>query len=320
MDPKNPRIVFAATWQLQIHPWFSEGGGPGSGIFMSRDGGTTWRRLEGHGLPAGPMGRITIDIAPSSTNRVYALIETASPGNLWRSDDGGENWVIASRDANINRRARYFGRLGVSPDNPNDVYFLAQAFYRSLDGGATTKIIPENFPDHHDIWFDPTNANRILVANDRYVNISTNHGISWFHVSLPNAQINRVAVDRRNPYYVYGSRQDGPSYRGPSNSLIQSSGVPSLPDGTGIIPPDMWVWTIGAESGWVFPDPFDDNIVWASSANNVQHMDMRTGLSLGTGPWPAGRGGWWWWWWTRRDCRRPPLPPELDHPAGDVSA
>ena len=291
VDPKNPQVVFAATWQLQIHPWFSEGGGPGSGIYMSRDGGTTWRRLEGHGLPTGPMGRITIGIAPSNTNRVYALIETAPPGNLWRSDDGGENWTVASRNPDINRRARYFGRLGVSPDNPNDVYFLAQAFYRSLDGGATTKVIRENFPDHHDIWFDPTNANRILVANDRYVNISTNHGTSWFHVSLPNAQINRVAVDRRNPYYVYGSRQDGPSYRGPSNSLIESSGVPSLPDGTGIIPPDMWIWTIGAESGWVFPDPFDDNIVWASSSNNVQHMDMRTGLSLGTGPWPAGRGG-----------------------------
>ena len=215
VDPKNPQIVFAATWQLQIHPWFSEAGGPGSGIYMSRDGGTTWRRLEGHGLPTGPMGRITIDIAPSNTKRVYALIETPPPGNLWRSDDGGENWTVASRDADINRRARYFGRLGVSPDNQDDVYFLAQAFYRSLDGGATTKIIPENFPDHHDIWFDPTNANRILVANDRYVNISTNHGNSWFHVSLPNAQINRVAVDRRNPYNVYGSRQDGPSYRGP---------------------------------------------------------------------------------------------------------
>lgn len=291
VDPKNPQVVFAATWQLVVHPWYSENGGPGSGIWQSRDGGSTWHRLQGHGLPHSPLGRITIGIAPSNPQRVYALMETADQGNLWRSDDGGANWVVASKDAAINRRARYFGRLGVSPDNPDDVYFLAQAFYHSLDGGKTTTIIPQNFPDHHDIWFDPTDARRILVANDRYVNISTDHGKSWFHVNLPNAQVNRVAVDRRNPYNVYGSRQDGPAYRGPGNSLVQSTGVPSLPEGTGIIPADAWVWTIGAESGFTMPDEADDNIVWASSSNNVQHVDMRTGLSLGTGPWPSGRGG-----------------------------
>src|SRR5204863_3565301 len=98
--------------------------------------------------------------------------------------------------------ARYFSRMGVLPDNPNEVYFLAQSLYLSVDGGATTRLVPENFPDHHDIWFDPLNPNRILLANDRYVNISTTRGRGWFHVSLPNAQINRVAVDRRIPYNV----------------------------------------------------------------------------------------------------------------------
>jgi photosystem II stability/assembly factor-like uncharacterized protein len=293
VDPVNPRILFAATWQLAIHPWTSENGGPGSGIYTSTDGGTTWKRLVGHGLPGGPLGRITIAIAPSRTKRVYALIETADPGNLWRSDDGGDHWSIASRDPAINRRARYFSRLGVLPDNPDEVYLLAQAVYLSHDGGATTTIIPELFPDHHDIWFDPLNANRIIVANDRYVNISTTRGRAWYHASLPNAQINRVAVDHRVPYNVYGSRQDGPSYRGPSNSLVQGTGVPALESGTGIIPPDSWIWTIGSESGWTMPDRADENIVWASSGNNVQHIDMRTGAMLGSGPWPrpAGEAG-----------------------------
>ena len=112
-------------------------------------------------------------------------------------------------------------------------------------------ILPELFPDHHNIWFDPLNANRVLIANDRYVNISTTHGRSWIHTNLPNAQVNRVAVDRRVPYNVFGSRQDGPAYRGPSNSLIASTGggAGQLPNGTGLIAPDFWLWTIGAESG-----------------------------------------------------------------------
>lgn len=292
IDPSNPRTIFASTWQLDVHPWFSESGGPGSGIFVSHDDGTTWTRLEGHGLPASPLGRISLAIAPSNPKIVYALIETAAEGNLWRSDDGGVNWRIASRDANINRRARYFSMIGVEPDNPNELFVGAQALYHSTDGGATFTVIPANFPDHHNIWFDPTNANRIILANDRYVNISITRGRSWLHVNLPNAQVNRVFTDRRMPYNVYGSRQDGPAYRGPSNSLIEGSGVPAAPDGTGLIPPDAWVWTIGAESGFVIPDRADDNIVWVSSSNNVQHIDMRTGMMLGTGPFPGrGEGG-----------------------------
>ncbi len=285
MDPTNPSILFAATWQLTIHPWTSESGGPGSGIYVSRDGGSTWSHLTGHGLPVSPLGRIALAIAPSNPKRVYALIETAAPGNLWRSDDGGVNWSIASHDPNINRRARYFSRIGVSPDNPNEVYFLAQGLYRSLDGGASTKIIPELFPDHHDIWFDQLNPNRIIIANDRYVNITTTRGRGWLHANLPNAQVNRVAVDRRIPYNVYGSRQDGPAYRGPSNSLAQSTGVGDADEGIGLIAPDFWEWTIGAESGWAIPDRGNDDIIWVSSGSNVQHVDMRTGKMQGTGPW-----------------------------------
>lgn len=292
IDPVNPRVIFAATWQLAIHPWTSENGGPGSGIHVSRDGGTTWRRLEGRGLPPSPLGRITIGMAQVNTRRIYALIEAPdSLGKLWRSDDGGENWRVASRNTAINRRARYFGRMGVAPDNPDELFFLAQSVYHSTDGGATVAMLTEVFPDHHDIWFDPTAPDRVLLANDRYVNISYNRGRTWYHAPLPNAQVNRVAVDRRIPYSVYGSRQDGPSYRGPSNSLLESTGAPSLPDGTGIIPPDMWVWAIGAESGWTIPDPADDNIVWATSASNVQRVDMRTMMLLPTNPWPAAAGG-----------------------------
>lgn len=293
IDPTNPRIVFAATWQLAIYPWHSENGGPGSALHVSRDGGTTWARLAGHGLPDGPVGRSSIVVSPSNPKRIYALIEAAADkGNLWMSNDGGTTWTVVSRDPSINRRARYFGRLGVHPRNPDELYFLAQSVYKSVDRGATTSVIAAVFPDSHDIWFDPLDENRVIIANDRYVNISNTRGGSWFRVPLPIAQLNRVAVDRRFPYNVYASRQDGPAYRGPSNSLLNATGVgDTAGSGTGIIPPDFWVWTIGAESGWTMPAATDHNLVWATSSSNVQQVDMRTGRSVGTSPFPPGQGG-----------------------------
>ena len=291
IDPVDPRNVFAATWQLMIHPWFSESGGPGSGLHVSRDGGTTWTHLTGRGLPSPPLGRSGIVISPSNPKRIYALIENEGEGNLWRSDDGGENWTVGSRDPAINNRARYFSRLGVSPDNQDEVYFLAQSVHHSLDAGATITTGVEMFPDSHDIWFDPLDGNRVIIASDRYVNISTTRGRSWFHIPLPASQVNRVATDRRFPYNVYGSRQDGPAYRGPSNSLLRGMTGGGGGSGSGLIPPDFWIWTIGFESGWVMPDRRDDNIIWASGSSNVEHIDMRTGILQGTTPFPRRQGG-----------------------------
>jgi photosystem II stability/assembly factor-like uncharacterized protein len=278
MDPSNPRILFAATWQLIIRPWGRESGGPGSGLHMSRDGGTTWQRLTGRGLPDSPLGRIGLAIAPSNANRVYALIETAAgKGVLWRSDNRGENWTLVSRDATLNRRPHYYSRMAVLPDNPNEVYFLTQLeLTTSIDGGATSRPVREVWPDNHDMWIDPRNPNRLVVANDRYVNISTNRGASWMRAALPIAQLYHVATDNRIPYYVFGNRQDGPAHRGPSNSL----------NGTQILPGD-WTWTGGSESGFTYADPADPNMVWTSGqAGFLQHFDLRTGLARDVNPWP----------------------------------
>jgi photosystem II stability/assembly factor-like uncharacterized protein len=281
MDPHNPRILLAGMWQLVIHGWGRESGGPGSSLFMSRDGGTTWKRLTGHGLPDPPMGRIGLAIAPSNSSRVYALIETADKGVLWRSDDGGDNWTLVSRDATLNRRPHYYSRMAVLPDNQNEVYFLTQLpLHMSIDGGATSREVTEVWPDNHDMWIDPLNANRLVVANDRYVNVSTNRGQSWLRAGLPIAQMYHVSTDNRVPYYVYGNRQDGPAHRGPSNSL----------NGTQILPGD-WTWTGGSESGFTYPDPADPNMVWTTGqAGFLQHFDLRTGYARNVNPWPEG--GW----------------------------
>jgi photosystem II stability/assembly factor-like uncharacterized protein len=281
MDPSNPKTLFAAMWQLTIYPWYSEAGGPSSGMYMSRDGGTTWTHLTGHGLPSAPLGRIALAIAPSNPKRIYALIETVDQGNLWRSDDGGENWALVSRNPAINLRARYFSHVGVLPDNPDEVYFLAARLFLSLDGGPMVRTVEEVYPDQHDIWFDPLNPNRIVVANDRYVNISTTRGRSWFRAQLPIATMYHVTTDRRIPYNVFGNRQDGPGVRGPSNSLIN----------TGQILSDMWELVGMTETGWSIPDPEDDNIVWASDASHIEQFDLRTRNTRVVSPWPPRGGG-----------------------------
>ncbi len=281
MDPNNPRILFAGMWQVELRPWNLNSGGPGSGLYVSSDGGTTWKHLTGHGLPESPLGRIGVAIAPSNSNRVYALIETDDKGVLWRSDDGGENWTMINRDRTLNRRPHYYSRMAVLPDNPNEVYFLTQLeLHVSTDGGRTTSEVRAVWPDNHEMWIDPLNPSRLIVANDRYVNISSNRGQSWMRAGLPNAQMYHVATDDRIPYYVYGNRQDGPAHRGPSNSLAA----------TQILPGD-WQWSGGSESGFTYPDPADPNFVWTSGqAGFLQHLDMRTGQARSVNPAPGG--GW----------------------------
>jgi len=280
IDPSNPKTLFAAMWQFTIYPWYAESGGPGSGIHVSRDGGTTWTAATGNGLPAPPLGRIGLGIAPSNPKRIYATIETADQGNLWRSDDGGTQWKLVSRDRAINNRARYFSRLGVVPDNPDEVYFLTQRLMRSIDGGATVAAVPEVYPDQHDIWIDPGNADRQIVANDRYVNISLNRGRSWFRAGLPIAQMYRVAADQQVPYNVFGARQDGPSYRGPSNSLLI----------TGQIPADLWEYAGWNESGYVIPDRDEEHILWVSDNRHVERYNTRVRSTRDANPWVAQRG------------------------------
>jgi photosystem II stability/assembly factor-like uncharacterized protein len=269
MDPNNPRILFAGMWQLEIHTYGRTSGGPGSGLFKSTDGGVTWKRLEGHGLPHAPVGRIAVRVAPKDSNRVYALIETGDgvpwngkptqSGQLWRSDDGGENWQLINSDRQIRGRTHYYTREEISPDNENEVYFFTSAFSRTLDGGHTLTNMPATpGGDNHEMWIDPTNGDRMAVVNDGGVSISVNRGHSWSRIQLPIAQIYHVTLDDQIPYFVYGNRQDGPSFRGPSNSL-QFGGF-----GGSQISRSVWHPVAGSESGFATPDPVDNNIIWSS--------------------------------------------------------
>jgi photosystem II stability/assembly factor-like uncharacterized protein len=297
MDPNNSRILFAGMWQIAIHTWGRTSGGPGSGLFKSTDGGVTWKRLEGHGLPHSPVGRIAVRVARKDSNRVYAEIETGdgvpqpnSPGQLgqlWRSDDGGETWEMVNSDRQIRGRTHYYTRTEIAPDNENEVFFFSASFSRSLDGGKTLTKMPSNpGGDNHEMWIDPTDSDRMAVVNDGGVNISVNRGHSWNHVNLPIAQIYHVTVDDQIPYFVYGNRQDGPSWRGPSNSL-QFGG----PDGNNI-PRGAWHPVAGGESGFAMPDPVDNNIIWSTGTGSgsiggtVTRFDERTHQDREVEVWP----------------------------------
>lgn len=309
MDPNNPRILIAGMWQLEIHTWGRTSGGPGSGLFLSKDGGESWKRLEGSGLPKLPVGKVAVGIAPSISNRFYALIETADgvpskegekveSGELWRSDDGGGSWKLMSHDRNLAGRTHYYSRFAIAPDDENEVFFLTAGFSYTLDGGETIKD-PTGAEiaggDNHDMWIDPNDSSRRMVAHDGGLSISMNRGRSWNRIELPIAQMYHVAVDNDVPYNVYGNRQDGPSTRGPSNSLL-SAGFGG--EGPGPIPRSLWHSVGGGESGFAIPDPVDSDIVWATASGLgsvggiVDRFNEKTRHVHRVEIWPDNTVGW----------------------------
>ena len=273
MDPNNPRILFAGTWQIALRTWTRTSGGPGSAIWMSRDAGETWTRLEGNGLPTKDIGKIALCMSADDSSRIYALIETGDGvpweggetdgGELWRSDDGGSNWQLTSHNREFAGRTAYYTRCEVAPDNADEAYFIAAAYSTTVDGGLTSTaagfLEGPNW-DHHDMWIDPLNPDRQIVSGDGGISLSENRGATWFRMQIPVAQMYHVTVDNAIPYNVMGNRQDGPSARGPSNA--RSGGL----FGPGRIPRGLWHTVGGGESGFATPDPTDPNIVWSSAS------------------------------------------------------
>lgn len=300
MDPNNPRVLFAGLWTVVFNTWGRESGGPGSGIYMSRDGGDTWTKLEGRGLPTLPVGKIDVCMSQADSRRVYALIETGDgvpwhgqeteDGELWRSDNGGTDWEVVNFSRDLGGRTGYYNNCRVFPDDENEVFFLTAGLSRSYDGGLT--YINHEGPqrpggDYHDLWIDPDNADRLIIGNDQGVHISNNRGETYHRVELPISQMYHVTVDNAIPYNVLGNRQDGPSYRGPSNTLYGAT-----------IPRGDWHAVGGGESGFASPDPTNPDIVWSSASGSgarggiVVRYDDRTRQFRNVEVWPESTGGW----------------------------
>jgi photosystem II stability/assembly factor-like uncharacterized protein len=272
MDPHNSHTLFAGMWQVEMHTWGEFSGGTASGIYVSRDGGTKWTHIEEHGLPHAPLGKIDVAIAPTNSNRVYALIQTKDQGSLWRSDDAGEHWKAVNYQRALIGRAGYYIRLAVSPASDNEVLVANSSFHQSLDGGENFKEVPWG-GDTHDIWFDPTNADRFVITDDAGMNITSVHGRGFHRVQLPIGQMYHVDVDNQVPYYFYSNMQDDGNMRGPS--------VPIDSRETG------WDHAMGGcESGFTVPDLTDANIVWATCyGNKVTRWDGRHKHARSVSPW-----------------------------------
>ncbi len=235
-------------------------------------------------MPEGIWGKVCVAVAPSDGRRVYALIE-ADKGGLFRSDDGGDTWDLVNDSHALRQRAWYFSTLTVHPKNADVVWFPQVPLLKTIDGGKTfQRVEGPHHGDHHDIWFDPKDPNRIIDSNDGGVDVSTNGGETWYAPPLPIAQFYHVAADNRVPYYVSGCMQDIGSAEGPSNSL----------KGVGIRLAD-WFDVGGGEAGFTAPDPADPDIVYAGEYGGyISRYDHRTRQARNVSIYPfdtSGHGG-----------------------------
>jgi photosystem II stability/assembly factor-like uncharacterized protein len=280
-DPNNPNVLFAALYEVQRTPWSLNSGGPGSGLYRSTDGGITWKHLEGHGLPSGIMGRIGVSVSGGDSNRVYALIEAKDSSGLYRSDDGGDSWTNVNTDQRLTQRAWYFSHIFADPKSTDTVYMLNTGLFRSRDGGRSLELLPAPHGDHHGLWIDPFNPERIINSNDGGATITTDGGKSWTtQYNQPTAQFYHVATDNQFLYHVYGAQQD--------NSTVS---IASRAD-DGYIGRQHWYDVGGGESGYVVPDPRDANVVYAGAGQGLlTRWDKRTSQEQDITVWPLDNSG-----------------------------
>ncbi len=279
IDPHNPRVVFAAFWQVARMPWRLDSGGPGSGLYRSTDGGTTRTRLE-TGLPKGTLGKIGVSPSAAQRDLVYAIVE-AEDGGVFRSTDGGDSWRRVNDDRALRQRAWYYTHVIADPIDAETVYVMNVGFHKSIDGGRSFSTIRVPHVDNHDLWIDPVDNRRMANANDGGANVSFDGGASWStQTNQPTAQFYRVTVDNRHPYRVYGAQQDN------STASVSSRG-------RAIGPWERDLYSVGGcECGYIAVHPEDPDIVYAGCyGGSMTIYDHATGETRDISIWPENPMG-----------------------------
>jgi photosystem II stability/assembly factor-like uncharacterized protein len=279
-SPDTPDVVYATMWQLRRYPWldyFQPTVGENSGIWRSGDGGRTWSAVAGAGLPAGPLGRIELAVAPGrAAQRVWATVETATGGGLYRTDDGGSHWQLVNDDSSL--ASSYMGWLTADPQDPDIVWAGGQPLRRSIDGGATFSIVRSSpgGDDYHALWIDPQDPQRMITGADQGAVVTFNGGRSWSSwYNQPTGQFYRLAVDQEFPYRIYSGQQDSGTVAIASRS---DYGRISFRD---------WNPVGGDERDGDVPDPRDANIVYgAGLGGRISRWDARTAQVQNVSPWP----------------------------------
>ncbi|SMO44478.1 VPS10 domain-containing protein [Gracilimonas mengyeensis] len=254
IDPTNPRILYASLWEAYRNPWEMSSGGEGSGLYKSVDGGETWENISQRpGMPKGLLGKIGLAISPVNPDRVWAIIENDN-GGVFRSDDSGATWQRTNKNRNLRQRAWYYTHIVAGTESEDEVFVLNVGFYKSTDGGSSFDRLGTPHGDHHDLWIDPNDSKRMVIADDGGGQVSYNGGESWSsYYKYATAQFYQVITDNQFPYYIYGAQQD--------NSTV---GIKSRTAGSGITERD-WAPVAGGESGYIAPDPDDPNVTYGGS-------------------------------------------------------
>ena len=277
MEPGNPQVLYASTWSVIRTPHSLESGGPGSALWKSKDGGETWQKLNKKpGFPSkSVIGIIGVNVSASNPDKVYAIVEN-SDGGLFTSEDGGENWTLTNSENKIRQRAWYYSKVFVDPLNENNVFILNVDFEKSTDGGKTFHSINTPHGDHHDLWLDPEQPSRMIVADDGGAQISFDGGANWStYQNQPTAQIYRISTDNNIPYRILGAQQDNSTIRILSRSE------------RGEINQSDWTSTAGFESGYVIADPMNPDIVYGGNyAGFLSRLDHKTGENRAISVWP----------------------------------
>ncbi|TMC29248.1 MAG: glycosyl hydrolase [Chloroflexi bacterium] len=281
IDANNPRIIYATIWEAIRRPWELVSGGAGSGIFRSNDGGDSWKELtRAKGLPKGVLGKIGISASAAKSGRVYAIVE-AEDGGVYRSDDFGETWTRGSEDRNLRQRAWYYDHIYADPKDPETVWVLNVDAWRSSDGGRTFEQMSIPHGDHHDLWIDPNDPQRMIEGNDGGAVVTLNAGETWSGVyNQPTAEFYHVITDTQTPYRIYGAQQD-------NTTLTIVSRAPIA----GITGADTFA-VGGGESGYIAVRPDDPNVVFAGNYQGIiTRYDRRTGQSRNIMVWPESSSG-----------------------------
>jgi photosystem II stability/assembly factor-like uncharacterized protein len=270
MDPKNPDILYAGLWEVFRTPHSLSSGGPGSGLFKTTDGGTTWTELtKNPGLPKPLWGKVGIAVSGADSNRLWAIVE-AKDGGIFMSDDAGASWKLANDDRRIRQRAFYYSRIYGDPAAKDTFYVLNTSTYRSTDAGKSLRPLRDPHGDNHDLWIAPNDPKRMINTNDGGANVSVNAGETWTSQQFPTAQLYGVYTTSHVPYHVCGAQQD--------NSTVC---VPSSGSG------DEMYAVGGGESGYIAPDPLDTDVFYAGSYGGLlTRINRRTGEQRAINVWP----------------------------------
>jgi photosystem II stability/assembly factor-like uncharacterized protein len=308
MDPVNPKILYASTLELQRFPWGLRSAGPATGLFKSTDGGDNWTELTNRpGMPSGLKGRIGITIAPAQPQRIWTLID-AEEGKkgIYRSDDAGQTWKHLTDNAELTERPWYYHHIFADSKDPNLLYVLNVSAWKSTDGGEKWEPFRPPHGDHHDLWIDPADPNRMIEGNDGGATVSFNGGTSWSSIlNQPTAQIYHVVADHQFPYHIYGAQQDNTTIALPSRSDF------------GRITIEDWETVGGGEDGYIAANLTDSNIIYAANHHWLTRYDRRTRQVRDISPNPETHYGWgaadinFRFWWTYPVMTSPTKPKTL---------